>query len=117
VAFLPFPTKLVAEALHNESSERVFVTAYGLTLLAIRILGFSLNAYARHERLYSPPEGGEEQMDQPRELLPALGGYVIAILIGLVLPGVAVTLYFGVALFMILFRELKRHTSRARARP
>ena len=33
VAFLPFPTKLVADALHHESSERVFVTMYGLALL------------------------------------------------------------------------------------
>ncbi len=39
VAFLPFPTHLVAEALHRESSERVFVTLYGLVLLAIRMLG------------------------------------------------------------------------------
>ncbi len=58
VAFLPFPTRLVADALHHESSERVFVTMYGLTLLAIRILGFALDAYARRERLYSPPEDG-----------------------------------------------------------
>ncbi len=27
---------------------------YGLTLLAIRILGSALDAYARRERLYSP---------------------------------------------------------------
>ena len=59
VAFLPFPTKLVADALHSNSSERVFVTLYGLTLLAIRILSFALDAYARREHLYSPPEAGE----------------------------------------------------------
>jgi uncharacterized membrane protein len=113
VAFLPFPTKLVAEALHHEGSERVFVTIYGLTLLAIRTLGFALDAYARHERLYSPAKGGEEQADESRELLPVLAGYVIAILVGLALPGVAVVIYFAVALYMILFRELKRHPFRA----
>ena len=37
VAFLPFPTKLVADALHSNTNERVFVTMYGLTLLAIRV--------------------------------------------------------------------------------
>jgi uncharacterized membrane protein len=38
-AFLPFPTRLVADALHDTDAERVAVTVYGLTLLAIRVLG------------------------------------------------------------------------------
>ena len=114
VAFLPFPTKLVADALHHESSERVFVTMYGLALLAIRILAFALDAYARRERLYSTQDEGDEQLDEPRELLPVLGGYVIAILIGLAVPGVAVAIYFGIALYMILFREIRRNSLRAR---
>ncbi|HTZ86253.1 MAG TPA: TMEM175 family protein [Solirubrobacteraceae bacterium] len=106
VAFLPFPTRLVAESLHQVGSERVFVTLYGLTLLTIRLLGFALDAYARHEHLYAPPEQGEQRADEPQELLPTLGGYMIAILIGLVVPEVAVAIYFAVALYMILFREL-----------
>lgn len=113
VAFLPFPTKLVAGALHHEGSERVFVTMYGLTLLAIRALGFALDAYARHEHLYSRPQAGEEQPDEPREFLPVLGGYVIAILVGLAFPGVAVAIYFAVAVYMIIFRELKPRPARA----
>ena len=39
VVFLPFPTKLVTDALHNTDAERAAVTIYGLTLLAIRALG------------------------------------------------------------------------------
>jgi len=113
VAFLPFPTHLVAESLQKNSSERVFVTMYGLVLLAIRMLGFALDAYARHEHLYSPPEEGEEQQDEPRELLPVLGGYVIAILIGLAVPGVAVAIYFALAIYMILFREIRWQPLRA----
>ena len=42
----------------NTSDERVYVTLYGLTLLAIRLLGFALDAYARHEHLYSPARRG-----------------------------------------------------------
>ena len=49
IAVLPFPTELVAGALGDASAERVFVTMYGLTLLTIRLLGFALDAYARHE--------------------------------------------------------------------
>ena len=54
VVFLPFPTRLVAGALHNTSGEQVFVTMYGLTLLVIRVLGWALDTYARREHLYSP---------------------------------------------------------------
>ena len=57
VGFLPFPTRLVAEALHDVNGERVFVTMYGLTLLAIRIFGFALDEYARREHLYNSTTG------------------------------------------------------------
>ena len=109
VVFLPFPTRLVAEALHNASSEdeRVLFTLYGLTVLAIRVLGSALNAYARHEHLYSPHEDGEEAQGPQRKLLPVVLGYVIAILIGLVVPQVAVALYFGITVYLIVpFREV-----------
>lgn len=114
VAFLPFPTRLIAQAIHHESNERVFVTMYGLTLVAIRVLGFGLDAYARHERLNAAPREGEVGSDEPRELLPVLAGYAIAILVGLAFPIVAVAIYCAVAVYMILFRELARHPSRAR---
>jgi uncharacterized membrane protein len=109
VAFLPFPTRLVADALHQVGAERVAVTIYGLTLLAIRVLGSALDAYARHERLYSPRGNGEELASPRRKLLPVVIGYVIAILIGLAVPVTAVALYFGIAVYLIVpFREVAR---------
>jgi uncharacterized membrane protein len=56
VVFLPFPTGLIADALRHAdiSGGRVYVTLYGLTLLAIYLLGRALDAYARHEHLYPP---------------------------------------------------------------
>jgi uncharacterized membrane protein len=38
VAFLPFPTRLVAEAISTTSAERAAVLFYGATLLAVSIL-------------------------------------------------------------------------------
>jgi uncharacterized membrane protein len=112
VAFLPFPTKLVATALHNTDAERAAVTVYGLTLLAIRALGSALDGYARHAHLYSPPEDGgdsDEVQGPQRKLLPVLIEYVIAILIGLVLPEVAVVLYCAIAVYLIVpFRHVAR---------
>jgi uncharacterized membrane protein len=109
VVFLPFPTRLVAAALHNTSGERVYVTMYGLTLLAIRLLGFALDAYARHEHLYSPAGEGEELQSTQRKFLPVVLGYVIAIIIGLLLPAVAVALYLSIAVYLVVpFREAAR---------
>lgn len=53
VVLLPFPTRLMAEALNDSSRERVYVTMYGLTLLAIRLLGSALDGYARYGHLYA----------------------------------------------------------------
>jgi uncharacterized membrane protein len=107
VAFLPFPTRLVADALHNTGAERVAVTVYGLTLLAIRLLGAALDAYARREHLFSPQADGDEVQGPRRRLLPVVIGYLIAILIGLALPEVAVVLYCAIAVYLIVpFREV-----------
>ena len=111
VVFLPFPTGLVADALRHDdtSGERVYVTLYGLTLLAISLLGAALDAYARYQHLYSPAKEGEELDRTQRKSLPAVIGYVIAILIGLLLPVAAVALYFGLAVYLVVpFREAAR---------
>jgi uncharacterized membrane protein len=102
VAFLPFPTRLVADALQHADAERVAVTLYGLTLLVIRVLGSALAEYARRENLYSPQKDGVESEGPQRKLLPVVIGYVIAILIGLLLPGVAPALYFVIAVYLVV---------------
>jgi len=109
VAFLPFPTKLVTEALHVTADERVAVTIYGLTLLAIRLLSAALDGYARREQLYSPQEEGQDLQSAQRKLLPATIGYVIAIAIGLLVPRAAVAFYFCLAIYLIVpFGEMTR---------
>ena len=115
VVFLPFPTRLIADALYHPhpSSQRVFVTIYGLTLLAIHTLGSALEAYAGHEHLYKPRRDDEGTDGEQRKLLRVLIGYVIAILIGIALPDVAVVLYFGIAVYAIFpFREVRRLLSK-----
>jgi uncharacterized membrane protein len=109
VAFLPFPTKLIAEAIHETNNERVFVTLYGLTLLTIRLLLFALDAYARREHLYSQDQADEDLVTERRVLWPVLAGYVLAILIGLAAPIAAVVLYLALAVFLVVpFRDVRR---------
>ncbi len=61
VVLLPFPTRLMAGALNDSGRERVYVTMYGLTLLAIRLLGFALDAYAGYGHLYAPVRSVEHR--------------------------------------------------------
>jgi uncharacterized membrane protein len=111
---LPFPTRLVAESLDDVSGERVFVTMYGLTLLGIRVLLYALDTYCQREHLYSPPDSEAAEPAEPSEpagraLLPVLGAYGTAILIGLVLPWLAVGLYCLIAVVLVVpWGELRR---------
>jgi TMEM175 potassium channel family protein len=108
VVFLPFPTRLVAESLHDIRGERVFVIMYGLTLLGIRIFGFALDEYSRREHLDSPEGEMQEWRAEPK-LLSVIVGYVIALVIGLVFPGLAVAAYFAIAVYLVVpFREVTR---------
>ena len=109
VAFLPFPTKLIADGLGDQNGERVFVTIYGLTLLTIRLISFLLDAYARHEHLYSAPENDDEVEQDRREILPVLALYGLAIVLGLAAPKAAVGVYLALAVFLVVpFRDVRR---------
>jgi len=109
IAFLPFPTRLIADALLNPHRERVAVTLYGLTLLSISLLGFALVAYAQREHLFKASGEGEELVRDRRQLVPVVIGYLTAILIGLAAPEVAVALYCALAVYLVVpFRELRQ---------
>jgi uncharacterized membrane protein len=107
VVFLPFVTKLVTEAFGDREAERVAATEYGLTLLTIRLLGIALDKYAKREALYATV-GDDEELDNSRRYnIHALVGYLISIVIGLLLPAIAVAAYFAVALYLVIpFREI-----------
>jgi len=107
VVFLPFPTTLITEAFGDREAERVAATAYGLTLLMILLLTMALDRYALREGLYKD-FSSDVELDRTRQK-DASGVllYVFALVTGLVLPGIAVTIYFGIALFLVIpFREL-----------
>ncbi|MGW7686662.1 TMEM175 family protein [Kribbella sp. NPDC054772] len=119
VVFLPFPTGLIADALRDDdmNSERVYVTMYGLTLLTISLLGSGLDAYARREHLYAV-KAGEELRSPRRKSLRGVIAYAIAILIGLALPILAVAIYFGIAVYLVVpFREAARVLRRRHSTP
>jgi uncharacterized membrane protein len=118
VVWLPFPTSLFANALHDSSGERVFVTMYGFTLLAIRVLGATLDLYAQHEHLYSARTVEEDMRIDRRKRLPVIVAFLVVILIGLALPILAVALYFAIAVYAIVpFRYVTSLLFRRKSRP
>jgi uncharacterized membrane protein len=103
VSFLPFPTRLVADALDkNTNWQRVAAAVYGLTLLAIRLLFAGLGGYARRAHLGRPGADDPDLLDAHKKFRIAVGGYVVTIGLGLVVPIVAIVLYFAIAIFLIV---------------
>jgi uncharacterized membrane protein len=103
LSFLPFPTKLVAEFLETEDATRVAVVFYGILLLlaavSFRLLWLHV---ARNRELLEPETTDERVRELSESLTPSMVGYVVAILVGLVLPHLAVALYFVVAVLIAL---------------
>jgi hypothetical protein len=99
----------MANTLKDTDGERVFVTMYGLTLLAIRLSGGALDSYARREHLYSDVTADEELQSDRRTIVPVVIAYVAAIGIGIAIPAVAVVLYLALGVFLVVpLRHIRR---------
>jgi uncharacterized membrane protein len=116
VVFLPFPTTLITDAFGDREAERVAATVYGGTLLLIRLLSMALDRYARRERLYNDSRPDEELDQSRRKDVYGVAFYILAIIGGFILPGLAVTAYFAITLYLVIpFSEIARIRLRRRA--
>jgi uncharacterized membrane protein len=116
VSFLPFPTRLVAEALDKTTTwERLGVFVYGITLLVIRVLFAIMTGYSRRERLRRPGPDDPDLAEARRKFRFVFVAYLVTIVLGLFVPVAAIVLYFGIAVVMVVpFRTVAREI---RARP
>ena len=90
VSFLPFPTRLVADALQKGTeSEPVAAVAYGLTLLAIRLLFFVMDAYTRRAHLVAADIEDPDLDEERRKFGFVIVAYLVTIVISFVTPIVA----------------------------
>lgn len=98
VAFLPFPTELVAEALNESSGEGPATLFYGASLLVCSVLMTALARYAvRRPELVV--EGGKDSIAALADrTAPTLGFYVVVIVLAALAPAVAA---FGFLLIAI----------------
>jgi uncharacterized membrane protein len=103
VSFLPFPTKLMAEAIHNSDAERAAVIFYGGSLLVISCLFSALLAWvARNRHLLRPEVSTEEFNAIALATTPNLGFYVGVIVLAVLAPKVAVFGFLVIAVVGVL---------------
>jgi uncharacterized membrane protein len=103
VAFLPFPTSLVAEAIRSSSAERAAVIFYGGSLLVISLLYSALWAMVASDRTLLKPEVSQKEVDAiARATTPSLGFYIIVILLAFIAPKVAAFGYLLIAVVALL---------------
>jgi uncharacterized membrane protein len=103
VAFLPFPTRLMAEAIHNTDAERTAVIFYGLTLASISIvIAFLWRTVMTHPDLIDPDVTPDERRAYTRLTQPNIGFYVVSMVIAYIDPQVAAGLYLVIALSSLI---------------
>ena len=113
IALLPFPTRLMVHGLEKSADwQRLAAAVYGVTLLVIRLLLSALAAYASSKHLRKPGVADPDLVEARKKLYYAMAGYLLAIVIGLVVPEFAIILYFAVAVFLFVpFRTVAQAIS------
>jgi len=103
VAFLPFPTRLMAEAIGNADAERAAVIFYGAWLLVIAGLFSVLWGAVASDRSLLRPEVTEKEVDAIAwATTPKLGVYVGVIALAFIAPTVAALGYLAIAIYALL---------------
>ena len=99
IAFLPFPTAIYAEHLHDPGAEAAAV-AYGLTFVVISIFFQLFWQYARR-RLLRPDADRREVSGIDRSYWPGVPLYVIATLVALWSAIAALVVFAAIALIYV----------------
>ena len=103
VSFLPYPTRLVAEAIRDPHAERAAVIFYGASLLVISLLlGALWGAVARRRELLRPEVGEAEVNAILRATTPNIGFYVGVIVLAIVFPQLAAFGYLFIGIVAVL---------------
>jgi uncharacterized membrane protein len=97
-AFVPFPTKLLAEFIAEGGAERVAAVFYGITMLALTIAMTAFGRYAASDHLRVKEQAEADRIASAMRHAPGFVLYGVGIGISLLLPTAGITLYFASAL-------------------
>jgi uncharacterized membrane protein len=103
VAFVPFPTRLVAENLRERDELEPAALAYGATMTVMSICYLTLWLYAsRRGRLLHDDADPRTVSGITRSYLPGTPFYLTATLLALVSPLASVALFGAIAVFYVI---------------
>jgi len=103
VAFIPFPTRLIAENFHDRTELEPAALAYGATMTVMSICYISLWLYAiGGGRLLRDDSDSLTVSGITRSYLPGAPMYFTATLLALVSPVASVALFGAIALFYVV---------------
>jgi uncharacterized membrane protein len=101
VAFIPFPTRLVAEHVRGEGAEAAALT-YGFTLTLTAVMFNAIWFYAMRGRRLLREDCDQRVVDGiTRSYLPGPWIYLVATLVAFASPTASVALYLALALFYV----------------
>jgi uncharacterized membrane protein len=102
VSFLPFPTRLMAQAIRDANAERTAVIFYGLTLTAVSLTITGLwTSVLRDRRLLEPGIAEHEVSAITRATAPNLGLLLGATAVAIPFPRVAAFMYLVIAVIAV----------------
>lgn len=102
VAFIPFPTRLVAEHIRNEGAQAAAII-YGINLTFTAVMFSTLWFYAALGRRLIRADADDRTVTGiSRSYLPGPWIYLTATLVALASPTASVLLYGAIALFYVL---------------
>ncbi|MGN6169145.1 MAG: TMEM175 family protein [Solirubrobacteraceae bacterium] len=102
VAFLPFPTRLMAEAIRNNDAERAAVVFYGISLFITTALISALwGAILRDRQLLKPEVTDREINAVTLGATPNTAAFLGAIVLAIIVPKVAAFGYLVIAIIAV----------------
>jgi len=117
VSFLPYPTRLLAEAIHDSGAERTAVIFYGLTLTVVSFTVSGLWRAALADRaLLKPGVDDAEIKAITRSSAPNVALHLGATALAIPAPRVAAFVYLAVA-FIAVFRARPDTTTEVSGEP
>lgn len=102
IAFLPFPTAVLAQAFTHEAGEQIAAAFYGSNLTVIGILVTAMWYYAAHgHRLLGKHLTPKEARQIGRRFLIGPPTYAVATAVALVAPWLALLIFLGLNVFYL----------------
>ena len=103
VAFIPFPTRVLAEFVRTQDDGRAAALLYGVTMMVMSVTFLSVWLYASvGRRLTAPGADSQAISGITRSFLPGVPMYTAATLIALVSPKASAALFGLLALFYMV---------------